>query len=204
MKRLRFYLLGSVIGVVVLTVVIFMLLGPSRDLRVEDVPRTAIGSWLVEVEGELSYRVRRFDGAIEFVDPQVYARQLYDQHQARSSGTKALFRGLNISSTAQIGWVLVGLLGQLLFAGRMLVQWIASEKQRRSVVPVAFWWMALAGASLLLIYFLWRQDVVGIIGQLTGWMIYIRNLYFIYRRRFNQARSQAVPHLDLPPTKGME
>ena len=188
MKRLRFYLLGGAIGVVVLAVVIFMFLGSSQSLRIEDVPRTAIGSWLVEVEGELSYRVRRFDGAIEFIDPQAYARQLYDQHQARSSGIKALFRGLNISSTTQVGWVLVGLLGQLLFAGRMLVQWIASEKQRRSVVPVAFWWMALAGASLLLVYFLWRQDVVGIIGQLTGWMIYIRNLYFIYRRRFNQTR----------------
>ncbi|MAE60392.1 MAG: hypothetical protein CMJ49_03445, partial [Planctomycetaceae bacterium] len=53
-------------------------------------------------------------------------------------------------------WVVIGLGGQVLFAGRLVVQWVASEKQRRSVVPNAFWWMALGGASMLLVYFIWR------------------------------------------------
>jgi lipid-A-disaccharide synthase-like uncharacterized protein len=65
----------------------------------------------------------------------------------------------------------LGLLGQVLFTGRMLVQWLASEKQKRSVVPVAFWWMSLIGATMLLVYFTWRRDIVGVLGQATGWFI---------------------------------
>ncbi|GAB4176748.1 MAG: hypothetical protein Fur0032_16810 [Terrimicrobiaceae bacterium] len=86
---------------------------------------------------------------------------------------------LNISSPAGIVWVALGLGGQLLFTGRMLVQWLVSEKSRRSVVPVSFWWMSLIGSSMLLVYFIWRRDIVGIIGQGTGWIIYIRNLVLI-------------------------
>ena len=63
----------------------------------------------------------------------------------------------------------------------MLVQWLASERNRRSVVPVGFWWMSLGGATLLLVYFVWRKDVVGVLGQATGWLIYVRNLSLIYR-----------------------
>ena len=90
-------------------------------------------------------------------------------------------RMLNISSPSGLLWVLLGFGGQILFSGRMLVQWVASEKKRRSVVPVAFWWLALGGASMLLVYFIWRKDIIGILGQATGWLIYTRNLYFIYR-----------------------
>jgi lipid-A-disaccharide synthase-like uncharacterized protein len=79
--------------------------------------------------------------------------------------------------------VALGLGGQLLFTGRMLVQWFASEKSKRSVIPVAFWWMSLIGSTMLLIYFIWRRDIVGIIGQATGWVIYIRNLVLIRRSR---------------------
>ena len=80
-------------------------------------------------------------------------------------------------------WVAVGLLGQVLFTGRMIVQWIASEKSKKSVVPTAFWWMSLIGASMLITYFIWRKDVVGILGQATGWGIYVRNLYLIYAHK---------------------
>ncbi|MDY7108046.1 MAG: lipid-A-disaccharide synthase N-terminal domain-containing protein [Planctomycetota bacterium] len=89
---------------------------------------------------------------------------------------------MNITTPLGITWVAVGLLGQVLFAGRMLVQWLVSERRGRSVIPVAFWWMSLLGASMLLIYFLWRKDVVGVLGQTTGWTIYMRNLWLIYRR----------------------
>lgn len=90
---------------------------------------------------------------------------------------------LNISSPAGVVWVALGLGGQLLFTGRMLVQWLVSEKSRRSVVPVSFWWMSLIGSTMLLVYFIWRRDIVGILGQGTGWIIYIRNLVLIRRSR---------------------
>ncbi|MEC7351885.1 MAG: lipid-A-disaccharide synthase N-terminal domain-containing protein [Planctomycetota bacterium] len=77
-------------------------------------------------------------------------------------------------------WVSVGLFGQALFTGRMLVQWLASERLRRSTIPVAFWWMSLAGATMLLAYFIWRRDIVGVLGQGLGWIIYVRNLGLIY------------------------
>ncbi len=92
-------------------------------------------------------------------------------------------RVLNVTSPIGIAWVTLGFLGQLLFTGRMLVQWIASERRRQSVVPVMFWWMSLGGASMLLVYFVWRKDIVGVLGQLTGWVVYTRNLYFIYKER---------------------
>ncbi|MEL7237889.1 MAG: lipid-A-disaccharide synthase N-terminal domain-containing protein [Planctomycetota bacterium] len=78
-------------------------------------------------------------------------------------------------------WISVGLLGQVLFTGRMLVQWIVSEKAKRSTVPPVFWWMSLIGASMLLSYFIWRRDIVGVLGQAAGWGIYLRNLWMIYR-----------------------
>jgi lipid-A-disaccharide synthase-like uncharacterized protein len=91
-----------------------------------------------------------------------------------------LYGALNVTGVTGFLWVGLGLLGQVLFTGRMVVQWIASEKAKRSVIPDAFWWMSLGGASMLIIYFIWRVDIVGIIGQSTGWFIYVRNLWFIY------------------------
>ncbi len=87
---------------------------------------------------------------------------------------------LNISSWFNLFWVALGLVGQVLFTGRMLVQWLVSEKHKRSTIPTAFWWMSLGGASMLLTYFIWRRDVVGVLGQFTGWFIYLRNLWMIY------------------------
>ena len=80
-------------------------------------------------------------------------------------------------------WLVLGFVAQGLFATRFLVQWIASERQGRSVVPVAFWFISLAGGSLLLAYAIWRKDPVFIVGQATGAFIYIRNLVLIYRER---------------------
>ena len=89
----------------------------------------------------------------------------------------------NVTSALGVAWVSMGLLGQLLFTGRMLIQWIASEKSKRSVVPVAFWWLSLVGAAMLTIYFIWRKDIVWIVGQGTGLFIYVRNLVLIYRHQ---------------------
>ncbi|MBU6301935.1 MAG: lipid-A-disaccharide synthase N-terminal domain-containing protein [Verrucomicrobia bacterium] len=62
----------------------------------------------------------------------------------------------------------------------MLVQWIASEKARASVIPVEFWWLSLVGSTMIVIYFVWRVELVGILGQATGWFVYVRNLWFIH------------------------
>ncbi len=95
-------------------------------------------------------------------------------------------------------WVLFGFFGQLLFTMRFLVQWLQSEKQRRSIIPTAFWVFSIAGSSVLLSYAIWREDPVIIAGQSFGLIIYIRNLYFILRgkrkRSSVKARDQ-VRHL---------
>lgn len=152
-------------------------------VSVDIFPDEVTSARLVEREGgAVGYEVRRRDGTWGQMTPRAFAEGVWRAHESRSPAQRLMLRSLNISSTATAGWVLVGLLGQVLFAGRMVVQWLASEKQRRSVIPTSFWWMALGGASLLAVYFVWRKDVVGILGQGTGWLIYSRNLYFIYLR----------------------
>jgi lipid-A-disaccharide synthase-like uncharacterized protein len=78
-------------------------------------------------------------------------------------------------------WLVVGLLGQLLFTSRFLVQWIASERRRQSIVPTSFWWLSLGGATLLLAYAIYRRDPVFILGQTFGFLVYTRNLLLIGR-----------------------
>ena len=80
-------------------------------------------------------------------------------------------------------WLVIGFAGQGCFFMRFLVQWIASEGQKKSVIPVAFWYFSLAGAGIILVYAIHRRDPVFIVGQTTGFMIYLRNLHFIYRER---------------------
>ncbi len=80
-------------------------------------------------------------------------------------------------------WIVLGLAAQLVFFSRFLVQWVASERAGRSVVPVLFWWLSLLGAGGLLAYGVLRGDPVIILGQLTGFAIYLRNLFLIKRER---------------------
>ncbi|HET6629807.1 MAG TPA: lipid-A-disaccharide synthase N-terminal domain-containing protein [Woeseiaceae bacterium] len=74
-------------------------------------------------------------------------------------------------------WLAVGFVGQACFFSRFLVQWLASEKARQSVFPMAFWYFSLAGGVLLLSYAIYRRDPVFILGQSTGAFIYLRNIY---------------------------
>lgn len=80
-------------------------------------------------------------------------------------------------------WLAIGLTGQLLFSMRILVQWIASERAHRSVIPRLFWHLSLAGGLTLLVYAVYRQDPVFIIGQASGALIYGRNLFLIGAER---------------------
>ncbi|MFZ1989601.1 MAG: lipid-A-disaccharide synthase N-terminal domain-containing protein [Alphaproteobacteria bacterium] len=76
-------------------------------------------------------------------------------------------------------WLGVGFLAQLLFSMRFIVQWIASERARRSIVPETFWYFSLFGGALLLAYAIYRLDPVFMLGQAMGLVIYARNIYFI-------------------------
>ncbi len=85
-------------------------------------------------------------------------------------------------------WIGIGFLGQAMFSGRFLVQWLASERAKRSVVPLAFWFFSLAGGVTLLAYAIYRKDPVFIAGQGAGLFIYTRNLMLIRR----EARGQSI------------
>lgn len=131
-------------------------------------------------DGSLVYVVKRLGADSDrILTPEEFSTLYYEQKTSHG-WMSAIF---NITSPIGLAWVTLGLGGQLLFTGRMLVQWLASEKSRRSVIPVAFWWMSLIGSTMLLIYFIWRRDIVGILGQATGWVIYIRNLVLIQRSK---------------------
>lgn len=110
------------------------------------------------------------------------------------------FRLLNITSWAGLLWAGIGLAGQIAFSGRMLVQWIVSEKKRESVIPEIFWWLSLGGGVLLFIYFVWRQDLVGVLGQSSGVVIYARNIKLIKKRAKRQAEELASPSTPTPLT----
>jgi len=83
--------------------------------------------------------------------------------------------------TSEMIWIAVGFAGQALFSARFLIQWLSTEKHKRSVIPVAFWYFSIAGGLVLLSYALYRADPVFIVGQATGIFIYSRNLYFIFK-----------------------
>ncbi len=80
-------------------------------------------------------------------------------------------------------WAIVGFGGQAIFASRFIVQWIHAERVRRSEIPLAFWYISLFGGVTLLVYAVHRADLVFIIGQVSGLVVYARNLHLIYRER---------------------
>ncbi len=80
-------------------------------------------------------------------------------------------------------WICFGFVGQLLFGSRFLIQWIASERKKESIIPLAFWYLSIGGSAILLSYAIHRKDPVFILGQCTGLFIYIRNLTLIYKKK---------------------
>jgi lipid-A-disaccharide synthase-like uncharacterized protein len=79
-------------------------------------------------------------------------------------------------------WIILGLFAQFLFFLRFFVQWIVSEKKGQSIIPVSFWYLSIGGSILLLIYSIYRKDIVFILGQSVGSFVYMRNLILIYRK----------------------
>ena len=87
-------------------------------------------------------------------------------------------------------WVVLGFVAQAFFTMRFVVQWIASERAGKSVMPTAFWIFSIGGGVLLLVYALYRKDPVFIAGQGFGLFVYLRNLYFILSKK-KQAAEEA-------------
>lgn len=167
-----------------LTILFALFLLPLAAVADPPTAPVVIDGWDEDVQlveqpdGTITYRLTAPDGSIRELTPLQFAKHHFRREQSRSF----INRLFNITSPVGIAWVSLGLLGQALFTGRMIVQWLVSERHHRSTIPVAFWWMSVLGASMLLVYFCWRKDIVGIIGQGLGWMIYLRNLMLIYGR----------------------
>ncbi len=83
---------------------------------------------------------------------------------------------------------MLGFVAQGIFASRFIVQWIASEKEKRSVIPMAFWYLSFAGGLLLTVYAVFRKDPVFILGQASGLIVYSRNIIL----RWREARQSEV------------
>ena len=100
--------------------------------------------------------------------------------------------------TLDQAWLAFGLLGQVIFGARLIVQWIASEKKRQSHIPIVFWYLSIVGGIITTAYAIHKRDIVFIIGQGAGLVVYIRNLMLIYRaqRRTTSAASQARANVD--------
>ena len=101
----------------------------------------------------------------------------------------------NGMSTLDVIWLTVGMVGQLMFTARWFIQWIASEKARRSIVPETFWYFSFVGGLMVLAYGLYKVDPVIILGQF-GVFIYGRNLYFLLTHKRNAAAEAATAPAD--------
>ena len=89
-------------------------------------------------------------------------------------------------------WVAIGFLGQAMFSMRFIFQWIHSERAKKSVIPEVFWYFSLAGGAILLAYAIYRGDPVFILGQGMGLLIYLRNIYFVWREKLAAKAAKIV------------
>jgi len=134
-----------------------------------------------DADGRMRARFRNWEEG----DPELTSEEFFAVLLERSRNQSWLFMLLDVTSWTGVAWVFFGFLGQAVFMARMVIQWQASERARSSVVPPIFWWLSLLGSSMLMVYFVWRWEIIGFLGQSTGWFIYIRNLWFIYGNRSN-------------------
>ncbi len=88
----------------------------------------------------------------------------------------------------QLAWLAIGFIGQALFSARFIIQWVMSEKHKKSVLPIEFWYFSIAGGVTLFAYALHKLDPVFILGQGIGVFIYVRNLYFMLNEKKRAAQ----------------
>lgn len=95
-------------------------------------------------------------------------------------------------------WLGIGFLGQILFGLRLLIQWLVSEKEKKSVIPLTFWYFSIGGSVILLTYAIHQQDPVFIVGQSFGLFVYFRNLCLIYSEKNKKLKDRnetlSTPH----------
>lgn len=161
------------------------------------VHRTTIGQAQTFVEvhggpGAETFRVLGPEGhASEVMDLAAFEAMFGSRVVREIRGERnAIFRIFNITGYASLVWITIGLGGQIVFSCRFLIQWIVSERKRESVIPDIFWWISLVGGVCLFVYFVWRRDIVGVLGQSTGVVIYARNIRLIYKRRGTMVRDR--------------
>ena len=99
---------------------------------------------------------------------------------------------------AKMWWLGVGLLGQVMFTGRWFVQWIASEKAKRSIVPETFWYCSFLGGMMVLAHGIYKMDIVIILGQI-GIFVYARNIYLLLREKARSAGTAAATDVITTP-----
>lgn len=135
----------------------------------------------IEQRGDEFVAIFGAEGQREELSERDFLEEVYRRQQANGSvAERSVFAALDITSWTGLLWLGFGVLAQLVFTARFIVQWLASERARSSVIPPAFWWLSLVGSTMLVIYFIWRKEPIGILGQATGWFVYVRNLWFIY------------------------
>lgn len=155
----------------------------SMEILLARMPDTEPPSYRVISPSEMAGTVIPPDQLDDFIADRL------DSWLGRPSWERTLLGFFNITRWSTFGWVMIGLAGQAAFFGRMLIQWVISERSRVSTVPEIFWWFSFAGGLFLFIYFVWRKDIVGVLGQATGVVIYARNLRLIHKEH---ARARAA------------
>ncbi len=188
MRLKRKQLIGVVVALLVIPTVGWLVLfqtghvaAPGKPL----LPPFNMSDRIVSIEvskNDSGLFVGTFHGHEEGAKP-LTGDEFFEELFRRKKSLPVFYKWLDVTSLGGVLWVVFGFLAQAVFTARMLVQWYASEKVKSSVVPPAFWWLSLLGASMLLIYFVWRKEPVGFFGQATGWFIYVRNLWFIYGKK---------------------
>ena len=153
----------------------------------------------IEYDGDSAYHVispasLRTDLPIPHNELDTFLNQQIQEWNARPAIERHLLGFFNITRWSTFGWVAIGLIGQAAFSGRMFVQWIISERTKVSTVPEIFWWFSFVGGICLFTYFVWRVDIVGVMGQSTGIVIYARNLKLIHKEKKLRASPTPTPH----------
>lgn len=119
-----------------------------------------------------------------------------EKWNARPAMERHLLGFFNITTWGTFWWVMIGLIGQSAFFGRMFVQWIVSERSKVSTVPEIFWWFSFVGGLCLFTYFVWRVDIVGVMGQSTGIVIYARNLRLLHKEKGRDCETSQTQDLE--------
>ena len=91
--------------------------------------------------------------------------------------------GLNDLNQHEMIWMLIGLLGQVIFFCRWVIQWIVSEKQSKSTIPTLFWWFSLCGGLITFVYAYHIKSFPFMLAQFTGIIIYLRNIFLIIKTK---------------------